>query len=118
MALSKDDILGADDLPTKTVHVPQWGGDVRIKTLNGSEREELERLINEFKTRGKLPGGKAVRAVAVAMSAVDDDSVRLFSNAEIPELAKKSGAALDLLLDEILALNGMTKEAAAELEGN
>ena len=119
MPLSKDQILSANDLPTRTVPVPQWGGDVILKTLNGSEREELERLINEFKSKGKIPGGKAVRAVAAAMSCVDENTgVRLFTNAEIPSLAKKSGAALDLLLDEILDLNGMTPEAAKELEGN
>lgn len=117
MTLSKDQILSADDLPTRTVNVPQWGGDVLLKTLNGSEREELERLINEFKAK-KIPGGNAVRAVAAALSCVDEAGQLLFSKAEIPALAKKSGAALDLLLDEILDLNAMTKAAAKELEGN
>lgn len=118
MALSKDQIFSIDDLPMRTVHVPQWGGDVTLKTLDGTEREELERLINEFKTRGKLPGGQAVRAVAAALSCVDENGEKLFEKNDIPTLAKKSGAALDSLLDEILDLNGMTKAAARELEGN
>lgn len=118
MALSKDQILSADDLPIRAVNVPQWGGEVLLKTLNGSEREELERLVNEFKTRGKLAGGKAVRAVAAALSIVDENGNRIFQDTDIESLAKKSGAALDLLLDEILEHNAMTKGAAEELEKN
>ena len=37
--LSKDAILAADDLPRETVHVPEWGGDVYVRTMSGTDRD-------------------------------------------------------------------------------
>lgn len=118
MALSKQEILGCSDLPTRTVQVEQWGGEVLIRTLNGVEREELEKRIQRFRSSSSVTAKSAVRAVAVVMAAVDEDGNALFSDSDTEALAKKSGAALDLLFDEILDLNGMTKRAAEELEKN
>jgi hypothetical protein len=118
MALSKADILGASDLPTASVNVPQWGGDVQIRTLNGVEREELEKRIQRFKQTSGVSAKSAVRAVAVVMSAVDDNGQPLFSDVDTEALALKSGAALDLIFDEILEHNGMTKRAAEDLAKN
>lgn len=116
--LTKDQILGADDLPTKMVHIPEWDGNVNLKSLNGYEREELERLITEFKTKGKCSGGQAVRAVSAALSIVDENGNRVFSDDDIPSLAQKSGSALDRILDEVLSHNGMTQRDAEELKKN
>lgn len=118
MALSKEQILGADDLPTRTVHIPEWDGDVQLKSLNGYEREKLEALVNEFKSKGKCSGGQAVRGVAAALSIVDDSGNRVFDDAEIPALAKKSGSALDRILDAVLSHNGMSKQDAEDLGKN
>ena len=40
--LSKDAILAADDLPRETVHVPEWGGDVYVRTMSGTDRDAFE----------------------------------------------------------------------------
>ena len=37
--LSKDDILGVEDLSTEDVEVPEWGGMVTLRELKGSERD-------------------------------------------------------------------------------
>ncbi len=38
-ALTGEEILGADDLPTEVVPVPEWDGTVIVRTLTGAERD-------------------------------------------------------------------------------
>ena len=118
MALSRDEILGANDLPTRVVVVPQWGGEVLIRTMDGAQREELEKRISAFKDTKSVSASSAVRAVAVVMCCCGEGGEPLFTAADTAALAKKSGAALDLVFDSILEHNGMTKRAAEELEKN
>ena len=40
--LNKAAILAAEDLKTETVAVPEWGGEVRVRTLTGTERDAFE----------------------------------------------------------------------------
>jgi hypothetical protein len=40
--LSRDDILNADDLTIETIAVPEWGGEVNVKTLTGAEKDKWE----------------------------------------------------------------------------
>ena len=40
--LSRDDILNADDLTIETVAVPEWGGEVNVKTLTGAEKDKWQ----------------------------------------------------------------------------
>ena len=40
MALSRDEILGAEDRPVDEVPVPEWGGDVRVMMLDGADSIE------------------------------------------------------------------------------
>ena len=118
MVLTKSQVLEAQDLPTVSVPVPQWGGDVLLRTLTGAEREELEKRIERFKRGSGVSGKDSVRAVAIVMCAVDDNGQPLFEEKDAEALAKKSGAALDRLFDEILDLNGMSKRAADDLAKN
>ena len=37
MALTREQILEADDLPTESLDVPEWGGEVLIRALNGAQ---------------------------------------------------------------------------------
>ena len=57
--LSKDDIFKADDLPTKDMDIPEWGGMLTIRTLTGAERD-LFAL--------GLAGGGATLGLAVAFA--------------------------------------------------
>jgi hypothetical protein len=42
MALNKDQILHADDLPRREVQTPEWGGSVFVRALTGDERDSYE----------------------------------------------------------------------------
>ena len=40
--LSKEAILAADDLPREIVSVPEWGGQVCVRTMTGTDRDAFE----------------------------------------------------------------------------
>src|SRR5688572_15617303 len=103
--LDRASILAAKDLATDTFPVPQWGGDVTIRMLNGEQREELENRIQSFSKSG---GKKAVRALAAVFSLVDANNEPIFTVSDVSQLAGKSGVALDIVWDHVLKLNAMS----------
>tara|TARA_R100000808_G_scaffold6198_1_gene18566 strand:+ start:4971 stop:5321 length:351 start_codon:yes stop_codon:yes gene_type:complete len=113
--LSKDDILGVEDLETEKVKVPEWGGVVILRELKGSERDTFE--------EGSLDKNRNVsmanmRARLVALSAVDDKGERLFSAKDAVKLGSKSASALDRLFEVACRLSGITDRDVEDLEKN
>ena len=51
MTLSRKDILEVNDLTTRVVPIPEWKGDVIIKMMTGTERDQFEDSL--FEGRGK-----------------------------------------------------------------
>lgn len=113
--LNKESILAVQDLQTKEVPVPAWGGSVRLRGLSAGERESLEQEILD--KNGKVVT-KNLRAKLIVRCAVDEDGNRLFTDADIEELNKKSSAAIDLLFLESQKLNGMSDKDVEDLAGN
>lgn len=103
--LSKDAILGADDLPTRDITVPEWGGDVRVRGLTGRERDRFEMSIAAAQKGGS--GEVDLRAPIVGRCLVDEEGNRLFTDKELGRLAAKSGAVLDRLFDVVRQMSGM-----------
>ncbi len=116
--LSKAQIFAADDRKTEDVEVPEWGGTVRLRGLNGTERDAYEASMQ------KQVGGKQVqdlrnfRARLVALAAINEDGTPLFETNEVAALAKRSSAALSRLFDATCRLSGITDEDVKDLEGN
>lgn len=117
--LSKEQIWAAGDLVTKDVPVPEWGGEVRLRSLTGAERDQYE--ADSIKT-GK--GGRRehnlsnLRARLIALCAIDDNGNPLFTRGDVMRLGQKSALALERLFDEATKLNGMSDEDVEELAGN
>ena len=113
MSLSKSAILAADDKKMIDIEVPEWNGSAKVRVMSGTERDRFE---SEF-----VGGNKSVdmvRAKLVAKCLCDDDGVRLFTEAEIPQLGEKSAAVLDKLFNACMKLNRFTKDDVEELAGN
>lgn len=106
--LTKDAILGADDLPAEDVEVPEWGGTVRVRGLTGTERDRFEFAMAAAKDR---PDRVDVRAQVVGRCIVDENGDRLFTDKELVKLGSKSGAALDRVFDVVRGLSGMGDQA-------
>ncbi|MCI0384591.1 hypothetical protein [Streptomyces sp. CNQ085] len=118
--LSAEQILGAPDLKTEDVPVPEWGGTVRVQELSGADRDKFE---SSFVTTS---GGQAVavdsgglvgfRARLAAASIVDENGKRMFrSDAEVKRLGAKSAAALQRVCEAAMRLSGLTEQDVEEL---
>jgi len=115
MVLSKDQILQADDLKKETVDTPEWGGDVLVRELRGRERDAFEEGSMDSKRNISMAN---MRARLVAMSAIDEEGQRLFSNKEAAELGDKSATALNRLFEVCCRLSGITSDDVEKLEKN
>ena len=115
MALSKTDILDADDLPREEVAVPEWGGAVLVRTMTAAERDSFEaRVIGTEGVRNLAN----IRATLCAQCIVDDQGKRLFTDGDIDLLGQKSAAAVDRVFAACQRLNGLTQDDVEELAKN
>lgn len=113
--LTKEQILAADDVRTEEVHVPEWGGTVRVRTITATERDAFDRQRWESGQDEKMR--KNVRASLIVMAVVDDDGKLMFSADDIEALGEKSATAMDRVFAAIQRINKMADEdieAAAE----
>jgi len=116
MALTKNQILEADDLPREEITVSEWGGTVWIQTLTGTQRDDFEQtMLASREEKRKLSN---VRARLCALCIVDADGERLFENADVQALGHKSGTVLDRIFEACRKLNGFSDADVKELEGN
>lgn len=118
MALSKDQILGADDMETRIEDVPEWGGKVNIRSLSGTERNAYEQSCIRFNGDNAVPNLANLHAKLLARCMVDDDGERLFSDADIMELGKKSSQVLNRLFDVASDMSGLNEKDVKNLAGN
>jgi len=119
MLLTKKDILGAEDLKTEDVEVPEWGGTVRVSMMSGTARDAYEDSIIEFDSNGKVTRNLSnARAKLCAASMVDDKGNLLFSEGEINKLGKKSAEALNRVFTAAQKLNALSDEEVEEQAKN
>ena len=117
--LTKDQILKSDDLTTKVVKVPEWGGDVIVTTMSGAGRDQYDSTIyiagDDGKITTHLDNG---RAKLVAATVVDDKGNLLFNVDDVGALGKKSVAALDRVYEVATRLNFLSEKEVQELAKN
>jgi hypothetical protein len=121
--LSHDDILKAEDLETREVDVPEWGGSVLLRALDGTGRDAWE--ASRTAQRTNLDGTveiaadlSNIRAKLVVQSIVDEDGKRVFTDRDVAALGKKSALVLDRLFDITAEMSGIGPKSAADAEGN
>lgn len=107
--LTKEQILNCDDLKLERVEVPEWGGDVFVRTLSGKERDQIDSFIVESKKDSSYPG---FRALLCAFSICDENGTSLFTRADLEALEQKNAVVLQRIFDAALRLNGMSAEEA------
>ena len=113
--LNKAQILAADDLPKEVVTVPEWGGEVFVRMLTGTERDRFEASLQGEKGKIDLTN---VRARFCSLTMVDDAGKRLFADNEVMGLGQKSAKALDRVFGASQKLNGLTDADVEELAKN
>ncbi len=116
--LTREQILEAVDVGEELVAVPEWGGTVRVVGLTGDERDAFEaQLVSERQGKTHIDL-RQVRAKLAAAAVRDEAGVRIFSQADVDALGRKSAAALQRVFKVAQRLSGLSDEEAAELAGN
>jgi len=114
--LTRDQILAAADVVKELVAVPEWGGEVWVRTPTGKARDEFEGAMI---AAGNSPGRyRNIRARLCASCLCDEDGALLFEGKDVEELGGKSAAALDRVFEVAQRLAGLTSADMEELEGN
>lgn len=117
---TRDSILNASDRIAGHLDVPEWGGRVHVATLTVSQRAKFLEAL------GKVGGDGVERALKyydtqislIASGVVGADSVPLFTDADVAQLANKSPAIVGRVYDEIIRLNGFSLVATEDQAKN
>lgn len=103
MSLSKSAIVSSNDTKLNKVTVPEWGGDVCIKTLTGTERDIFEDSYADQKM-------KQFRCRFLVLTLCDESGNRLFTNDEIDVIGSKNSTVIATLFDKAWAFNAFRVE--------
>lgn len=118
MLLSADDILKADDLETREVEVPEWGGTVRVRALSGIEREKWEAGVWKTHRGEQVLDRLGMRAKLVVRCLVDADGAQLFPESDAGKLGRKSSKVIEQLFEVVAEMSGLGENAVEELARN
>lgn len=116
--LTKDEILSAPDTVTERVSVPQWGGDVLIRSMTADERDAFEALTYESRGKDVKTNLRGIRARLLSFCIADEQGARLFEESDIAALGRKNAAALDRLWAVARRVNAMDQRDVDDLAGN
>lgn len=117
--LGRDEIKAADDRRYEDIDVPEWGGQVRIMGLTGEQRSAYRQSLVVVGSQGNVQrmNLKNQEAKLLVRAIVDKDLERVYSDEDVAELGRKSGAVLERLQKVALRLSGMRKEDLDDAEG-
>lgn len=116
--LGRDAILAAQDIPVREIFVSEWDSFVRVRALNGAERDAYEAEIYTGEGKNRRLNPRNVRAKLIVRCVVDERGEPLFTPGDVEELGKKNAAALEKLFDVARELSGLAENDIEELLKN
>jgi len=106
MSMKATDILNFMDVRTSEVEVSEWNTTLRIKELGLDEGMSLFEKFKGLKEGEEFTLKASDIAQVVAWGVIDEEGNRVFSDNDVPALAKKNRNALMSLYTAITALTG------------
>ena len=106
MSMRAADILNFMDVRTSEVEVSEWNTTLRIKELGLDEGMSLFEKFKGLKEGEEFTLKARDIAQVVAWGVIDEEGNRVFSDDDVPALAKKNRNALMTLYTAITALAG------------
>ena len=100
--LGRRDLLALADRAVEELEVPEWATWVRVRAWDGATRWRVLQAWPQARERREN-----LWALVAALSLVDEHGERLFSDEDLPDLAKKNARALDRIFTVALRLNGL-----------
>lgn len=113
--LNRDQILEADDREYDTVPCPEWGGDVRLRSITGTQRDAYEQSLINGNGADRKMNLRNARVKLIVLSAVDETGRPLFNSDDVNQLGRKNAAPIDRLFDAARKLAGMSEQDVDKL---
>jgi hypothetical protein len=108
LILSKENILGSVDYEIHKVNVPKWGGEVCLRPFTAKLKDKLEMI------RLKQDARVSIRAISLAGSICNEKGELIFGESDVNALAEKDGESVDIVLQKIFEINGLTEDELEE----
>jgi hypothetical protein len=106
----RDQILAAQDIPSESVDVPEWGVKVEVRGMTGAERTRImDKAVGQT---GDVNLQFVYPEIVIATSFDPESGEQIFSPSDRDALLAKSANALDRLASVGMRLSGFTQESA------
>lgn len=116
--LSREQILGLDDIQTEELHIPEWDTFVYVRGLTGKERDIYEDSLHQRRGRDVQINLRNARAKLVVLCTVDEHGKRIFEEKDVARLGEKNARALDRIFSKARELSGLSDDDMDELTKN
>ncbi len=116
--LTRDQIVEVDDTEYAVVECPEWGGDVRLKSIKGSQRDSYEQSLILERGGNRSVNLRNARAKLIVLCAVDEQGRLLFTPDDLNVLGRKNARPLDRLFDACQKLAGLSTDDVEKLTEN
>ena len=103
MALSRDEILAAQDMVPVRVDVPEWGGETFVRPMTPTERLQWESAQDALADSDRIPA-------FLARVLCDAGGKRIFEDGDGPALTNHAWHVLYRLWREAIKVNGLAHE--------
>lgn len=108
----RDSILAADDIPSETVDVPDWGVTVEVRGMTGAERTRI--MAMAASTGGKVDLQMVYPEIVIATVFDPETGTQVFTPQDRDALMAKSAKPIDRIAMVGMRLSGFTEDAADE----
>lgn len=109
--LTRADILKCADLPRVRLEIPEWGGDVFVRSMTALEKDRYDAEVIAARNDADRLSGWRVRTAL--RCTVDDTGTRLFSDEDIESLGGKSSAPIMRIFDKVQELSKVSEDSAS-----
>jgi hypothetical protein len=116
-------VLGRGNAQRKSVHIPEWGGDVLIQQMSGRQVNSAQALAQEAVDAGKGLVKDRVKLTRFSFALIRDswineDGSYVLSDIDYDAISDEPHAATEKLIAEIRDFNGLDPAAAAQAKKN
>jgi hypothetical protein len=110
--LDREGLLALADRVIEEVQIPEWHAYVRIGSWDGATRWKVIRV---WPSGGTASADLNLLAFVAVYSLVDEAGALLYTEQDIPALARKNARALDRIMTVALRINGLDAGAVDAL---
>lgn len=106
----RERIIASMDRTSELVYVPQWGEEIEVRSMSGSERADSMRKYLDAET-GSIDYNALYPELIIATCYIPGEDERVFGPGDVGVIATKNAGALELLANAALRLSGLDAEA-------